>query len=139
MVAVYAEDKASLSYRKGPQPVTSGFENTDAASTKAAVADLEDKAPSEGSEYTNGIDGHGRAPATIDATIGQAPDKGEAVRESAADDTQKQLVFYPQHPAFINAIAMIPATMFWATAAPVVKYANIAIDLLIDKLRDTYL
>lgn len=59
--------------------------------------------------------------------------------ESTPSDTQNQLILYPQHPAFINAISMIPATMFWATAAPIVKYTNIAVDLLIDKLRDTYL
>ncbi|KAF3046406.1 hypothetical protein E8E12_007850 [Didymella heteroderae] len=54
-------------------------------------------------------------------------------------DDQKQLILYPQHPAIINAIGMIPATMFWVTAAPVVKYTGIALELLIDKLRDTYL
>lgn len=135
-----------MSYRNGPQYVAPSFENTNAASTESAVADLENKAPSDDSKYTtsasdliNGIDRHDRAPTTIDATIGQAPDRGEAARESAADDAQKQLVLYPQHPAFVNAIGMIPATIFWATAAPVVKYASIAIDLLIDKLRDTYL
>ncbi|KAJ8107604.1 hypothetical protein OPT61_g8750 [Boeremia exigua] len=58
---------------------------------------------------------------------------------SAVDDDQKQLILYPRHPAFVNAISMIPATMFWVTAAPVVKYTSMAFDLLVDKLRDTYL
>lgn len=58
---------------------------------------------------------------------------------SSDEDAQKQLILYPQHPAIITAIGMIPATMFWATAAPIVKYGNMAVELMIDKLRETYL
>lgn len=64
---------------------------------------------------------------------------GTVEASSTADESQKQLILYPQHPAFINAITMIPATMFWATAAPVVKYTNMAVEMLVDKLRDAYL
>lgn len=64
-------------------------------------------------------------------------DQNVADTDSVADETQKQLILYPQHPPFVNAIGMIPATMFWTTAAPIVKYTNIAIEMLIDKLRDT--
>jgi hypothetical protein len=79
--------------------------------------------------------GPGSKPAVAVASkndIGYVPD-------STLDDAQKQIILYPQHPAFVNVIGMIPATMFWMTAAPVVKYTHIAIDMLIDKLRDTYL
>ena len=70
---------------------------------------------------------------------GLATDEGDVAAESAISDDQKQMILYPQNPAIINAIGMIPATMFWATAAPVVKYTNIAVDMLIDQLRDTFL
>ncbi|KAJ4382835.1 hypothetical protein N0V86_002060 [Didymella sp. IMI 355093] len=69
----------------------------------------------------------------------QTTRKAEVAPESPVSDDQKQIILYPQHPAFINAIGMIPATMFWATAAPVLKYTGIAVELLIDRLRDTYL
>ncbi|OSS55165.1 hypothetical protein B5807_00817 [Epicoccum nigrum] len=66
-------------------------------------------------------------------------DQREAEAVSAVDDLQKQLIRYPQHPPFVTAIGMIPATMFWVTAAPIVKYTGIAIDVLVDKLREIYL
>jgi hypothetical protein len=59
--------------------------------------------------------------------------------EPAPDDIQKQLILYPRHPTFVNVISMIPASMFWVVAAPVAKYTTLAVDLLIDKLRETYL
>ena len=66
-------------------------------------------------------------------------DQREAEAISAIDDPQKQLILYPQHPPLVTAIGMIPATMFWVTAAPIVKYTGIAVDVLADKLRDMYL
>jgi hypothetical protein len=80
---------------------------------------------------------HGYTPDS--AVEEQTTRKGEVAPESPISDDQKQIILYPQHPAFINAIGMIPVTMFWATAAPVLKYTGIAVELLIDKLRDTYL
>lgn len=81
-------------------------------------------------------------PRQTNTPMGAAPETvGDKVayKESAGDETEKQLILFPQHPAFVTAIGMIPATMFWATAAPVVKYSSMAVELLIDKLRDTYL
>lgn len=75
----------------------------------------------------------------VHAVEGQATDECDVTAVSAVSDDQKEIVLYPQNPAFINAIGMIPATMFWATAAPVVKYTGIAVELLIDQLRDTFL
>lgn len=69
----------------------------------------------------------------------QAVDECEVAAESAISDEMKQVILYPQEPAFINAISMIPATMFWVTAVPVVKYTGIAVELLIDQLRDAFL
>lgn len=59
--------------------------------------------------------------------------------EPREDETQKQLILYPQHPSFVNVIGMIPATMFWMTAAPIVRYTNVAVETLIEKLRGVYL
>lgn len=84
-------------------------------------------------------DGTLQVSASTDGSLEQAATEDETVMDSTVDDAQKQVILYPQHPAFVNAIGMIPATMFWATAAPIVKYSGIAIELLIDKLRDTYL
>jgi len=58
--------------------------------------------------------------------------------EPTGKGTEMQVILYPQHPTFVNAIGMIPATMFWVTAAPIVKYTSMAVDLLMDKLRETY-
>lgn len=66
-------------------------------------------------------------------------DQHEAEAVSAVNDAQKQLILYPQHPPLVTAIGMIPATMFWVTAAPVVKYTGIAVHVLIDKFRDIHL
>ncbi|KAF3050287.1 hypothetical protein E8E11_009121 [Didymella keratinophila] len=75
----------------------------------------------------------------VHAVEGQGTDECDVTVVSAISDDQKQIILYPQNPAFINAIGMIPATMFWVTAAPVVKYTGIAVELLIDQLRDTFL
>lgn len=75
----------------------------------------------------------------ISAVIDGASEQIRAISDSEAVDANKQIILYPQHPAFVNAIGMIPATMFWVTAAPIVKYTSIAVEILIDKLRDTYL
>ena len=66
-------------------------------------------------------------------------DQHEAEAVSAVNDAQKQLILYPQHPPLVTAIGMIPATMFWVTAAPIVKYTGIAVDVLIEKFRDIHL
>lgn len=84
-------------------------------------------------------DGTLQVSASTDTSLEQAATENETVMHSTVDDAQKQVILYPQHPAFVNAIGMIPATMFWATAAPIIKYSGIAVELLIDKLRDTYL
>jgi hypothetical protein len=73
------------------------------------------------------------------AIEGQVTDKDDVAAESPVSDDQKRLILYPQHPTFVNAIGMIPATMFWVTAAPIVKYTGIAVELLVDQLRDTFL
>lgn len=83
-------------------------------------------------------------PYLIDARLDTNPEGISSVQAEpgtplSEDDAQKQLILYPQHPAIINAIGMIPATLFWATAAPIVKYGSMALELMIDQLRDTYL
>jgi hypothetical protein len=88
------------------------------------------------------IDGEGQrypVPAPTDTSAQFSSADRATCSVSAIEDSQKQLILYPQHPPFVNAISMIPATVFWMTAAPIVKYTNVAFDLLIDKLRDTYL
>ncbi|EFQ87174.1 hypothetical protein PTT_17322 [Pyrenophora teres f. teres 0-1] len=40
----------------------------------------------------------------------------------------------PYEPTFVTVIGMLPAVMFWATAAPVVKLGNDAFDMLVERL-----
>lgn len=112
----------------------------------AAVADLIDMAHSHIGEGSKKLEDHAdegdqlRQVSTLTiAAVENTSTESEHGPESGVDDNQKQLILHPQHPAIVNAIGLIPATMFWATAAPVVKYTSIAVDLLIDKLRDIYL
>ncbi|KAF2627835.1 hypothetical protein BU25DRAFT_490998 [Macroventuria anomochaeta] len=142
-VAIDAEDKTAYPDQKELQSVAP---DTSALPTVSALADLEGIVPPKTGKATVSTshpvdegDESRNVPASTNAVPEETFSKGKAVSESAPNDTQKQLILYPQHPAFINAIGMIPATMFWATAAPIVKYTNIAVDLLTDKLRDTYL
>ena len=83
--------------------------------------------------------GSHQVPASMNAIPRETAGEGELAMKSAVNDTVKQLILHPQHPAFVNAIGMIPATVFWVTAAPIVRYTSMAVELLIDKLRDTYL
>jgi hypothetical protein len=54
--------------------------------------------------------------------------------DSGPGDEKKQLILYPRHPTFVTVIGMLPAAMFWATAAPVVKYGNSAFDMVVERL-----
>ncbi|KAF1932160.1 uncharacterized protein M421DRAFT_89513 [Didymella exigua CBS 183.55] len=119
------------------QPV---MEDTSLSTVTSALADLEAMVGSSDVVKAAG------APAQqeedyvqVTAVVELTSDKDDIVTKPAISEDQKQIILYPQHPAFINVISMVPATMFWATAAPVVKYTGIAVGLLIDKLRDTYL
>jgi hypothetical protein len=62
--------------------------------------------------------------------------ENQDVKESdnASDPEQQQLIIPARHPTFITVIGMLPATMFWATAAPLVECSNQAFDILIEKL-----
>lgn len=50
------------------------------------------------------------------------------------DADQMQLIVYPEPPAFINVIGMIPAALFYVTAAPAVHYANRVYEMMLEKL-----
>jgi hypothetical protein len=54
--------------------------------------------------------------------------------DSSPGDEKKKLILYPRHPTFVTVIGMLPAAMFWATAAPVVNYGSRAFDLLVQRL-----
>ena len=146
-IAVDVKGKTDSSNEEETQNAVLPSSNTDVTPVKSAVLDLEDLMPSKvdgtaiASRTVDRIDKIGQTRAATNSTVGEGPNEGKTSSEPVQNDTdtQKQLIIYPQHPAFVNAIGMIPATMFWVAAAPVVKYANIAVDLLIDKLRDTYL
>lgn len=140
------EAEMSLENLKHSEHSTPGTAHKPAFSANFALAGLEGMATPQASTSStnvqgtfNGLDCPDQPPTTVNAVTGSDSQQREMTSESAQDSAQTQLILYPRHPAFVNAIAMIPATMFWMTAAPVVKYTGIAVDLLIDKLRDTYL
>jgi hypothetical protein len=53
--------------------------------------------------------------------------------DTSSHPGDEQLILYPQHPALVNIIGMLPEAFFWATAAPIAKYSIKAYDALIDK------
>jgi len=111
-----------------------------AATGTSALEDLQAMAqPNENSEADGAALHQEDDYVQVHAVEGQTTDECNVTAVSAVGDDQKQIILYPQNPAFINAIGMVPATMFWVTAAPVVKYTGIAVELLIDQLRDTFL
>lgn len=140
------EAEMSLENLKHSEHSTPGTAHKPAFSANVALAGLEGMAMPQASTSStnvqgtfNGLDCPDQPPTSVNAVTGSDSQQRQMTSESAQDSAQTQLILYPRHPAFVNAIAMIPATMFWMTAAPVVKYTGIAVDLLIDKLRDTYL
>lgn len=54
--------------------------------------------------------------------------------ETSEDTDNEQVIFYTQHPTFITVIGMLPETMFWVIAAPVVEYGGRVFDVLSEKL-----
>jgi hypothetical protein len=58
----------------------------------------------------------------------------EESEDSGPGDERKQIILYPRHPTFVTVIGMLPKAMFWAAAAPVVKYGNMAFDVLVERL-----
>ncbi|KAI4674647.1 uncharacterized protein J4E84_010517 [Alternaria hordeiaustralica] len=54
--------------------------------------------------------------------------------DSTSDPEQQQLAGLPRYPTFITVISMIPAAIFWATAASIVDCSSKAFDTLIEKL-----
>ena len=68
--------------------------------------------------------------------IEQDEDQDADVEESDSvpGNEAKQLILYPQHPTFVTVIGMLPAAMFWAAAAPAIKYGNRAFDVLLERL-----
>ncbi|KAF1830640.1 hypothetical protein BDW02DRAFT_92188 [Decorospora gaudefroyi] len=61
----------------------------------------------------------------------------DADREDSEPESleQRQIIVYAQHPTFVTVVGLLPAAMFWATAAPVVKYAHGAFDALVEKVK----
>ncbi|CAO2656520.1 Nn.00g053230.m01.CDS01 [Neocucurbitaria sp. VM-36] len=53
--------------------------------------------------------------------------------DTVSDQEQKQLILYPQQPAFITVIGMLPRTIMWATAAAIAMYSSKAYNALVDK------
>ncbi|KAI4609803.1 hypothetical protein J4E80_008449 [Alternaria sp. BMP 0032] len=54
--------------------------------------------------------------------------------DSTSDPEQQQLAGLPRYPTFITVISMIPAAIFWATAASIVDCSSKVFDMLIEKL-----
>ncbi|KAI4641016.1 uncharacterized protein J4E78_010492 [Alternaria triticimaculans] len=54
--------------------------------------------------------------------------------DSTSDPEQQQPAGLPRYPTFITVISMIPAAIFWATAASIVDCSSKAFDTLIEKL-----
>ena len=54
--------------------------------------------------------------------------------DSTSDPEQQQIAGLPRYPTFITVISMIPAAVFWATAASIVDCSSKAFDMLIEKL-----
>ncbi|KAI4707519.1 hypothetical protein J4E89_007623 [Alternaria sp. Ai002NY15] len=54
--------------------------------------------------------------------------------DSISDPEQQQIAGLPRYPTFITVISMIPAAIFWATAASIADYSIKAFDALIEKL-----
>jgi hypothetical protein len=114
---------------RSAMPTISALEDMQELASPGAsedVADIPRKGPAEMTERTF---------TDLKSLVNQL----EAEALLAVDDPRKQLILYPQHPPLVTAIGMIPATIFWVTAAPIVKYTGIAVDVLIDKFRDMYL
>jgi hypothetical protein len=76
------------------------------------------------------------SPQKLTLPVEQEEDHDADVDESdvGSSPETKQLILYPRHPTFVTVIGMLPAAMFWATAAPVVKYGNRAFDVLVERL-----
>jgi hypothetical protein len=122
-------ESQSLPPDRSTMPTTSALEDMQelaSPGTSEDVADISRDGPAEMTERTF---------ADLKSLVNQL----EAEAFLAVDDAQKQLILYPQHPPLVTAIGMIPATMFWVTAAPIVKYTGIAVDVLIDKFKDIHL
>jgi len=54
--------------------------------------------------------------------------------DTTSDPGQQQLAGLSRYPTFITVISMIPAAMFWTTAASIVDCSTKAFDMLIEKL-----
>ncbi|UPX11384.1 uncharacterized protein EKO05_0001990 [Ascochyta rabiei] len=145
-IATDAEDQPCSTEQTELRHVSLNTVYPSALPTTSAPADLEGIVLVQATEDTEEAQGNiarvdePHQAHTSSQTAPEATSKKDgAIVHSEADDTQKQLIVYPQHPAFVNAIGMIPAAVFWMTAAPIIKYTTAAVDLLIDSLRDVYL
>lgn len=121
-------ESQSLPSDRNAMPTTSALDDMQELVSPGATEDVADVR-----------EGHCEMIERTSADLKSLVDQHEAEAVSAVDESQKQLILYPQHPHLVTAIGMIPATMFWVTAAPIVKYAGIAVDVLIDKFSDVYL
>ncbi|XPS93679.1 hypothetical protein M3J09_003022 [Ascochyta lentis] len=143
-IDIDAEDKSFPEEQEEPRHIAPHTVHTSALPMRSALADLEGMAlPRASSEEEQDTIVRAGEPHQAHAVLNNAPEdiskENGACTQSETDNTQRQLILYPQHPAFVKAIGMIPATIFWMTAAPIVKYTNVTVDFLVDKLRDTYL
>ncbi|KAJ4992021.1 hypothetical protein SVAN01_02342 [Stagonosporopsis vannaccii] len=107
--------------------------------TTSALAHLEELTDSVDPSFVDKADKSREVTASSYHLLEEPAGQSGIDGEHAEEETEKRLIYYPQHPAFVNAIGMIPATMFWVTAAPIVRYTSMAVEMLVDKLRETYL
>ncbi|KAI4953530.1 hypothetical protein J4E91_002377 [Alternaria rosae] len=54
--------------------------------------------------------------------------------DTSSDPEKEQLVSVSQYPTFLTVISMLPAAIFWTTAASIVDCSSKAFDMLIEKL-----
>lgn len=54
--------------------------------------------------------------------------------DTSSDPEREQLVSVSQYPTFLTVISMLPAAIFWTTAASIVDCSSKAFDMLIEEL-----
>lgn len=56
--------------------------------------------------------------------------------DAAYGSEGRQLSIYQEPPTFVKVVALLPETMFWLAAAPVVKYSSMAYEAMVSKFTE---
>ncbi|KAH7345894.1 hypothetical protein BKA66DRAFT_447997 [Pyrenochaeta sp. MPI-SDFR-AT-0127] len=120
------------------ETVSPQMEYTQAVTTPQKPADVLD-APELGSKITTNIARdqvalHAPHADSIDQNVNASarPDSDDSDAVSNLD--QEQPIRGPRQPTFIAILEQLPASMFWATAGPIVKYTRKAFDSFMETL-----